>query len=667
MTVALIVGAIVSFCFLAIFKKIHKNKTVLFALVAVVIYALSFLVSEIGYYKAKAEMEKVKEMSGVVCEIPKCSDEAFTYIIKLDDENFKIRYVSQENKRLLSGDRVKVKGVVSEKGHDEDFFENGLASRVYFTIFKSDDSYIEKTGETDFYYSSVGKIKTWYSEVVNTYLPNEIGNIAKAMTIGDKSELSWNTIEKFNYAGVSHILVISGLHLSIWILGIIKIIEKFFKSNKVIGVVGLTTLFVYSALVGFTPSIVRAGMMVGMVFLGKVFSKPADTINSVGIAVALLLVVNPFSVMSASFWFTVLSTMGLLILPNRIIDWVKTRKHTEFIFKNKILYALLNLVAVSVSISVFTLPIFIVKFEMIPVASLISNLLIVDFALLMMILTVVAVLCHGIHFFAFSRIIFLVIGGLGNIIKFLAEKIGMAQWSTMSVSHQYFEYFLVIAIICVCVALLMRKTYKDIVKHMATVLGVVFILLSVYTTYFDYSNPSVDIMFTDDKPIILVNSQGETVMVGIQRDKYFNSMKTMMNSHNKKTPDAVAVCEETVDLSYLTTIYDEFGVMKTYFYSNSPKMLNFKQSENVKNFVVGDSVKVDLLSENEIAIASENKKILFLNCSENVFKNSYEYDIIFLYGENSTNKYKNLISCVDTSKTEIIIAEESQKSTIYFE
>ncbi len=667
MTVALIVGAIVIFCFLVFFKKLRKDKTVLFALVAVAIYALSFLVSEIGYYKAKAEMEKSKEMSGVICEIPKISEETFTYIIKLDDRNYKIRYVSQENKRLLSGDRVKVKGVVSEEGHDEDFFENGLASRVYFTIFKSDDSYINKTGETDFYYSCVGKIKTWYSDVVNTYLPNEIGDIAKAMTIGDKLELSWNTIEKFNYAGVSHILVISGLHLSIWIIGIIKILEKFLKSSKVIGIAGLTTLFVYSALVGFTPSIVRAGMMVGMVLLGKVFSKPADTINSVGIAVALLLVVNPFAVMSASFWFTVLSTMGLLILPNRIIDWVKTRKHTEFIFKNKILYALLNLVAVSVSISVFTLPIFIVRFEMIPVASLISNLLIVDFALLMMVLTVAAILCHGIHLFAFSRIIFLVVGALGNIIKFLAEKIGMAQWSTMSVSHQYFKYFLVVAITCVCVALLVRKTYKDIVKHMATVLGVVFILLSVYTTYFDYSNPSVDIMFTDDKPIILVNSQGETVMVGIQNDKHFNSIKTMMNSHNKKTPDAVAVCEEKVDLSYLTTVYNEFGVVETYFYGNSPKMLNFKHSVNVKNFVVGDSVKVDLLSENEIAIASENKKILFLNCDENVFKNYYEYDIIILCGENSAHNYKNLISCVDTSKTEIIIAEESQKRTIYFE
>ncbi len=667
MTVALIIGAIVIFCVLVLFKKQRKEMTALFVLASVVIYALSFLVSEIAYYKAKAEMEKVKDVSGVICEIPRCSDEAFTYMVKLDGENFKIRYVSQDNKMLLSGDRVKVKGAISEKSYNEDFFENGLASRVYFTIFESNDSYIEGTGETDFYYSNIGKIKTWYSNALNTYLPNEIGEIAKAMTIGEKSGIQWTTIEKFNYSGTSHILVISGLHLSIWIMGFIKILEKFCKSNKVIGFVGLAGLFAYSALVGFTPSVVRAGTMVGVVLLGRIFSKPTDSVNSVGMAVAFILTFNPFAVMSLSFWFTMLSTMGLLILPNRIIDWLKSRKHTEFIFKNKILLALLNLVAVSISISIFTLPIFIVNFEMIPVASLISNLLIVDIALLLMILTVVAVLCHGIHLFAFSKTIFLLTGVLGNIIKHFAEKISMSQWSTISVSHQYFKYFLVVAIVCICVALLMRKTYKDIVKHVATTLGVVFILLSVYTTYFDYSNPSVDIMFTDDKPIILVNSQGETAMVGIQSNEYFSSIKTMMNSHNKKAPDEVAVCEETVDLSSLTTIYDEFGVVKTYFYSKSPKLLKSKHNENVKNFVVGESIKVDLPSENEIAISSENQKILFLNCSENVFKNFYEYDIIFLYGENSTYNYKNLISCVDANKTEIILAEEWQKMTIYFE
>ena len=113
MTVALIIGAIVVFFVCLFFKKQRENKTIIFALIAVVLYAASFLVSEFGYYKAKTDLGETKEITGVICEIPKISEEAFTYVVKLDDENYKIRYVSQENKRLEMGDKVKMKAVLS--------------------------------------------------------------------------------------------------------------------------------------------------------------------------------------------------------------------------------------------------------------------------------------------------------------------------------------------------------------------------------------------------------------------------------------------------------------------------------------------------------------------------------------------------------------------------
>ena len=285
----------------------------------------------------------------------------------------------------------------------------------------------------------------------------------------------------------------------------------------------------------------------------------------------------------------------------------------------------------------------------------------------MMVLTVVAVLCHGIHLLAFSRIVFLLVGVLGNIIKFLAEKIGMAQWSTLSVSHVYFKYFLVIAIVCVCVALLVKRKYKELIKQVATALGVVFILLSVYTTYFDYSNPSVDVMFTDHNPIILVNSHGKTFLVGLQEGVNISFIKSMMYAHNKKSLDGIIVCDEMVSLSTLTTLYDELGKTESYFYGKSPQLLHFNHNDNTKSLTVGDHVEIDVHSNKEITITSKNKKILFLDCDENVFKNSYDYDIIVLYGENVIEDYEHLISCVDTNKTEIIVAEKKDSFTIYFE
>ena len=665
MTVALIIGAIVIFFVCLFFKKQRQDKTILFALIAVVLYATSFLVAEMGYYKAKAELGEVKEFTGVICEIPKYSDEALAYVVKPDNENYKIRYVTHDNKELEMGDRVKVNAILSENEDNYDYFENSLASKVYFTVFEGEKTSIEKTGETHFYYSVVGKFKNWYSDVVNTYLPNEIGEIAKAMTIGEKSGIDWNTIEKFSNSGTSHILVISGLHLSIWIMGITKILEKFCKSNRTVGIAGLACLFIYSAIIGFTPSVVRAGMMVGMVFVGKIVSRPADSINSVGIAVAILLLLNPFAVMSLSFWFTILSTMGILLLPNNMMRWLKNTKQTANLFKNKLMRGLFNLITLSLSITIVTVPVFIAEFGMLPIASLLGNILIVDLALIMMILTVLAVVCHILHLFTVSNMIFILVGGLGRIIKFLASEIGMAEWSTISVSHEYFQYFLVIVVICICVALLVKRVYKDIVKHISVFLAVVFILLCVYTTYYDYSNPSVDIVFTDDKPIVLVNSHGETFMIGIEDEDYNSYVKEMMHSHNKKIPDALFVYDKTAEVFELTAAYDEFGTMKTYFYGEAPKLFKDEQNDNVKNLLIGDNVSVEFLSETEMVITNENQKLLFLDCKENVFKNYYEYDIIILYGENSEKSYKELVFHTETSETEVILARDFQTQTIY--
>ena len=139
MTVALIAGAIVILCCFILFKKLRKYKIVIFSLVAVVLYSLSFMAARQGYNNAKIKVQNGKEISGVVCQTPTMSDYAFTYVIKCDDENYKIRYVSREDKFLSEGDRVKIKVEFSDDSLNEDFFEYSLSSRIYFTIFERDD------------------------------------------------------------------------------------------------------------------------------------------------------------------------------------------------------------------------------------------------------------------------------------------------------------------------------------------------------------------------------------------------------------------------------------------------------------------------------------------------------------------------------------------------
>lgn len=670
MAIALIVGAMVILCFFILFKKLRKYKIVIFSLVAVVLYSLSFMAARQGYNNAKIEVQNGKEISGVVCQTPTMSDYAFTYVIKCDDENYKIRYVTREDKFLSEGDRVKIKAEFSDDSLNEDFFDYSLSSRIYFTFFEGDDSYVEKLITKDWYYKNIGRIKAYFSSIVEEYLPNEAGNIAKAMTIGERSRLEDKVVDYFNFSGTSHLLVISGLHVTMWSLGIFRILERFIKNKKVIVAVSLFALLIYSAITGFGVSVIRAGLLVGLVIVGKLFDRDADSINSIGLALLLILIINPFAVMSASLWLTVLSTVGILVISQPLKQFIVDFCNRKCIPVNGIVNFIIASVSISLSTIICTLPVFIVKLRMLSVGSIVANLIMIDLALLLMVLTVVGVLLHAIRFVLFAKPLFIIVGLISDFLVSFAKKIGMADWSTISVSHKYFEYFLAVALLAVLVTIVAKKFNKNIVNRVAVVLSVAFVLLTCYTTSYDYNNPSVEILFTDSKPVIVVKSRDTSFLVGTFNKKYLRDVKEILNAHNEKKPDGIIVTENKNEtISHLLALYDYFDVTKTYFCNESPKVFQSHSMENVKKMSMGKSLKIILHeSEKTIEIASKNKKLLFIDSEEeNDFKNIKDYDIIIIYGK-SASEYAETIKQKNPDATpKLYVSEENRRMTIYVE
>ena len=189
MTIALLIGAVVVFCCFILVKKLRKYLSVIFALFGVIVYTFSFVSAEKYYLNETKEMENEQTFTGVVCATPTDSDYAFSYVIKPEGKKYKIRYISQEDKFLCEGDYVKFIGKCETTEEDIDWFENAISSKVYFTIFESDTSSIQKLSGENWYYKNIGSVKLFFSQIVTKYLPGTSGAIAKAMTIGDKSEI----------------------------------------------------------------------------------------------------------------------------------------------------------------------------------------------------------------------------------------------------------------------------------------------------------------------------------------------------------------------------------------------------------------------------------------------------------------------------------------------
>jgi hypothetical protein len=293
----------------------------------------------------------------------------------------------------------------------------------------------------------------------------------------------------------------------------------------------------------------------------------------------------------------------------------------------------------------------------------------VDSALLLMVLTMIGVLLHLIGFVFFSRPIFMVVGIISEFLVTVAKTIGMAQWSTISVSHKYFDYFLV-AVLVVVVAVAAKRFNKSIVRFAVTTLSVVLVLLTCYTTNYDYNKPCVEVLFTDNKPVIMVKSKDTSMLVGVFNKKYLRDVKEVLNSHNEKNPDGIIVTENKNDsISHLLALYDYFDVTKTYFCNESPKVFQSHSMENVKKMSMGKSLKIILHeSEKTIEIASKNKKLLFIDSEEeNDFKNIKDYDIIIVYGE-SAPEYAETIKQKNLDITpELYVSKENRRMTIYIE
>lgn len=668
-SVALLIGATVFFCIFLGFKKLRKYKTVIFMSFAIALYVVSFIVAQIDYYNATVEFKDKTEIQGIVCSVSQKTDSTFTYTVKLDNKNYKIRYVASTNKMFRKGDVVKGTVTNGEGDYEEDFLENSLSSKVYFTFFEGEDSFLEKTGERNRFYVMLGKTADWFSNAVDRYIPGESGAIVKAMTIGDKSEISDHTMDCFNYSGTAHLLVISGLHLTLWALSFMRVAEKSSKLRKHTALIGILCVFLYSALTGFSVSVIRAGTMIYAVILGKAVHRDADSINSIGLGLTFILTTNPYSVTASGLWFTTFSTLGILVFAQRVTlafdRWFKRKRFKGDTF----VLRLANTTAISIATTIFTLPIFIMKFKILPVASVLSNIVMIDLALVMIVLAVMGALFHLLGLSLFADVFFTLTGVISNFLKIFTEKIGMADGTTVSVSHRYFKWFLLIALVSVGLAYAVKKYRKVLIKSVSVFLSVAFVLLSLYCTSYDYNTPSVDVLYTESVPAVVVNSKEVSVLINPPDIKYRNKIKEILNSHNEKSVDNVLITENAEDTAVrIIGLYDSFKVEKTLFCYKSPQIFKDRSEDYVKSVDLGGNVTINAENYQQyVEILCKDKSLIIIDSenAENLFKTLKNYDIILLYGENASEIKDSLED--ENTYAKIFVPDDTQMISVYFD
>ncbi|MEX0778706.1 MAG: DNA internalization-related competence protein ComEC/Rec2 [Balneolales bacterium] len=212
--------------------------------------------------------------------------------------------------------------------------------------------------------------------------------LAKAFLLGDRDTLNNDQQTAFSRAGLAHLMAVSGMHVGFILLPFWLIIPYFwtFRYGKIVGLfIALVILIIYSGITGFSTSILRASVMAMLFVYGKLFQKPRNSLNILGIAALVILLINPKALFEVGFQLSFTAVFVILvvlpvsrsILPPRF----------KYQFQGKVI----QFIAISVFVQAGLYPILMHYFNEFSIIGPLSNTIAVPFAQLMFLWSILCI------------------------------------------------------------------------------------------------------------------------------------------------------------------------------------------------------------------------------------------------------------------------------------
>ncbi len=310
------------------------------------------------------------------------------------------------------------------------------------------------------FFEKIGNIRRYMINTISDNFSDDISSVLIALNCGDRRYLSKEFYSKVLVCGVAHIMVVSGLHISIIIGFIFKFFEKVYYNRYLKSIISIIMIFMICAVCGFTLSVIRAGIMFIFFVLAPVFKRSNDGMNSLGAAVILILFFSPFSVYSVSFLLSVTATLSVVWIAPFYSDIIIEKLHIE----NKFIKGIVVTLCVSVSAMIFTAPITIAVFGTFAILAPIAFLLItfpVTYALEFNTLAVALSSIKGIALL--SKPLFIISGACAWYIKMIIDNLGILDFLLIDADLTEFLIF-VFLIFALIMGMCLYNFYKRLMK-----------------------------------------------------------------------------------------------------------------------------------------------------------------------------------------------------------
>lgn len=271
-------------------------------------------------------------------------------------------------------------------------------------------------------------------------LDRSAGAVCKAMALGYRGDIDFPLREQYRCSGVAHLLAVSGLHVGMVALLVnllLYLLPLFGAGHIVKNILAVAAVWLFAAVAGMSPSVVRAAIMFTGLQCAFALSRSYNALNIAAAAATIMLIVNPDSLSDTSFQLSFAAVIGLLLFYDSLGGFVLSR--------SKWVNALVGLVVVSAVATFVTAPLVSHLFGRLSIAGiLIAPLVTVTANIILLVSLVWVTLPVGALSGVVASILNCVAGFQNDVVRFCS-----------SIDCLSFEYTLSMRGVMVCYALLL--------------------------------------------------------------------------------------------------------------------------------------------------------------------------------------------------------------------
>lgn len=304
---------------------------------------------------------------------------------------YKIKYKGEclyinvaKNIDIKYGDKIQIKGEFQEsqtarnyKGFNYKQYLKTL--KIHGTVKVSSIKIIDNNCANKLMQISNTMFLKIKNNIENTY-NDKISGIILGVMLGYTEQIDENIKQDFSTSNISHVLAVSGMHISYIIVLITNSTQKILGKRKS-KIISSIVLIIYMFITGFSVSVVRASIMGILSCMSFVVYRKSDTLNNISIAGLITLINNPYSIICLSFMLTYGGTLGIIYfkpIVEKIIKNMKIRNRKwKYLFLKiqRKCEKIIEIIAVSISAQIVILPIMIINFNTIGIGFILTNLL----------------------------------------------------------------------------------------------------------------------------------------------------------------------------------------------------------------------------------------------------------------------------------------------------